>query len=296
MSAASQCTLAKSSDWVTGQGLDHGAPARVRLHPAEEDAGVVFVRTDRPTAPRIRCRLEHLRSMPRWTSLEEGGEWAHHVEHLLAAVAFAGVDNLLVEMTGDRLPMTCGGRCAPFYEALRAAGLKRQPAPRRTWSLKKPFFYLDPARPGGGDAASPALPGGRYLLALPAEEFSVSYVFDWSHLDEALVAVAEWAGGDPDPAILESRSYLVGEETEQFRAVVSAAVQDELLILRPPFPARDTREAARHKIVDVVGDLRLLGAPVRGRFVAFRTGHRIHHDALRALQQQGLLEPVELKG
>ena len=271
--------------------MDQDARPRVRFHPAVEGEGVVFVRSDEPGAPRVRCMPENLRSMPRWTSLEENGVWVHHTEHVLAAIAFCGVDNVCVEMDADRLPMIEGGTCARFVAALKGAGLVAQGMPRRVYSLRAPVFLLDRENTQGETSADPRLKDGRYVLGLPAEGLAVSTVFHWSHMPLLPVGVGEYErdDGETDSAFLMARSYLVESEKEQVRHLLGP-VQDQLMMLYPGCPPELAHEAARHKIVDFIGDMMILGRPLRGRFIAVRAGHRIHHDFIRHLVEQRLVE------
>lgn len=270
--------------------LDRDVRARVRFHPASGDEGIVFIRSDQPGQPSVRCRPENLRSMPRWTSLEENGCWVHHTEHVLAAVALCGVDNVRVEMDADRLPMTIGGTCAAFVAALQGAGLAPQAAPRRVFALKDPVFLLDRENTQGEKSNVPPLKDGRYVLGLPAESLSVSTVFHWSHMPALPIGVAECEmdGARADPALLQARSYWVESEKEQVGKLLGP-VQNQLMMLYPGCPAELAHEAARHKIVDFIGDMWILGRPLVGRFVAFRAGHRIHHELVRQLWGNDLL-------
>lgn len=264
--------------------LDRSARARMRFHSASAGEGIAFIRSDQPGQPRVRCTPENLRSMPRWTSLEEEGVWVHHTEHVLAAIALCGVDNVRVEMEADRLPVTPGGTCAEFVAALKGAGLVMQDAPRCVYSLKKPVFLLDRENTRGEETAVPPLKDGRYVLGLPADRLSVSTVFHWSHMSTLPVGVAEYEAdnGEADPTLLQARSYWVESEKEQVRKLLGP-VQDQLMMLYPGCPAELAHEAARHKIVDFIGDMWILGRPLIGRFVAFRAGHRIHHELVRQM-------------
>jgi UDP-3-O-[3-hydroxymyristoyl] N-acetylglucosamine deacetylase len=289
-----QTTLRASSDWLSGRHLDRDGKAGIRFHPAAEEEGIVFVRADLPGQPAVRCGPGNLRSMPRWTSLEDGGVEVHHTEHVLAALALCGVDNVRVEMDGSRVPMTAGFSAAAFCEALTKAGVRPLEAPRRVYALKAPLFFLDAQRTTGEVSGPPRLPEGRYVLGLPAARLSVSYVFHWAHLETLPIGVAEYEAGEGrlDPALISARSYLVESEVEDVRELLGP-VQAEVLKLYPNCPPALAQEAARHKIVDFIGDLMILGRPLRGRFAAFRTGHRIHHDLVRHLVDEKLLDLVE---
>ncbi len=289
----SQTTLRNPTPWIRGAHLDQDKQSGVRFHPADENAGIVFVRSDLPGQPEIHCRPEHLQSMPRWSALEESGNWVHHTEHVLAAIAFAAVDNVRVEMDSDRLPMAAGGTCEPFYQALRDAGLVSQRAARKVYSLKKPLCWMDGQSTTGETLNAPSVRNGRYILALPHDGFSVSSVFHWSHMPSLPIGVAEYeAGGDVvDADLLRARSYLVEPEKDQVGSALGP-IQDTLMMLYPHCPPELAIEAARHKIVDFVGDFMILGRPIRGRFAAVRAGHRIHHDMVQYLIAHDMVDII----
>ena len=269
--------------------------ARIRLHPAKAGAGIAFVRSDLPGQPTVRCVPENLQGMPRWTALAAEGVWVHHTEHVLAALALCDIDNALVEMDADRIPMMPGGTCAAFVAALQRAGRTPADAPRRVYRLKGPAFLLDPQNPSPPAPDSSPLQNGRYVMGVPADGFAVSTVFHWTHLGELPIGFAEYELREaaPDPQLLASRSYIVESEKAQMKELLGP-VQDNLMLLYPGCPTALSQEAARHKIVDFIGDLMVLGRPVQGRFVAVRAGHRIHHEWVRYLLANRLLELKEL--
>ena len=229
--------------------------------------------------------------MPRWTSLASAGNWVHHTEHILAAIALCGIDNMLVEMDTDRIPMMPGGTCTAFVAAMRNAGRSPSDALRQVYRLKGPAFLLDAQTPAGMPLDDPPLQGGRHIMALPADRLSVSTVFHWTHMDELPIGVAEFEFRDStsNSSIIDSRSYLVESEKTLVRNLLGPA-QHTLMILYPGCPTALAQEAARHKIVDFIGDMMVLGRPLHGRFAIFRAGHRIHHDFLRQLLSHNLLD------
>lgn len=289
-----QRTLEKSTSWLHGVHLDRDGRSGVRFHPAKEDEGIVFVRSDLPGEPEVRCLPDRLKTMPRWTSLEEDGNWVHHTEHVLAAIAFSGVDNLRVEMNSDRLPFMSDGSCAAFYDLIQYAGLACQDLPRRVYSLKEPAFFLDGRSTTGAPQNVPSVQYGRYILAIPSDGYSISTVFHWSHMDSLPVGVAEFEAGNGkiERSLLTSRSYLVETEKEHIHGLLGP-IEDRVMMLYPDCPPALAQEAARHKIVDFVGDMMILGKPLVGRYVAFRAGHSIHHDFLHSLIARDLLECID---
>lgn len=289
-----QYQLRRSTPWLEGAQLDRNATARIRLHPAAADAGIAFARSDLPGRPTVRCAPENLQGMPRWTALAADGVWVHHTEHVLAALALCGIDNAIVEMDADRIPVVSDGTCAAFVAALQHAGRTPVDAPRRVYRLKGPAFLLDPQNPSPPAPNHAPLQNGRYVMGVPADGFAVSTVFHWTHREELPIGFAEYEHGAvaPDPQLLASRSYIVESEKAQMKDLLGP-VQDNLMRLYPGCPTALSQEAARHKIVDFIGDLMVLGRPVQGRFVAVRAGHRIHHEWVRYLLANRLLELKE---
>ena len=273
--------------------LDQNVRARLRFHPAAVDEGIVFIRSDLPGHPRVRCAPENLRSMPRWTALEENEVWVHHTEHVLAAIALCGVDNVRVEMDADRVPMPRDVSCATFFDALTQVGVRQFDAARQVYVLDKAVFCLDPERTTGERTDVPELKDGRYILGVPSDRLSVSYVFHWPHVEGLPAGVAEYdasaRAGVRD--YITARSYLI--EGENVRNLLGS-VQDDLMRLYPGCPMALGREAARHKVVDFIGDLRVLGRPLLGRFIAFRTGHRIHHNFVGQLVREHAIKPMNM--
>ena len=130
-----QTTVARTTAPVSGLQLDREAHASLRFHPAPADHGVVFVRSDLPGEPRVECRVERVGLQARWSSLEQDGVVVHFTEHILAALAGCDVDNVLIELDSDRVPVVSGGSCLGFAEALTATGTSTFFAPRSTMTL-----------------------------------------------------------------------------------------------------------------------------------------------------------------
>jgi UDP-3-O-acyl-N-acetylglucosamine deacetylase len=235
--------------------------------------------------------LENLRQQPRWTSLAEDSVWVHHTEHLLAAIAGAGIDNILVEMSTDSIPIVSGGSCADFYKALVEAGSTAQEAPKRVFSLQKPVFLEAELSTPGNHAESVSGHLKRCILGTPSESFSISYVFHVPHIDQMRIGFAEYypALNSFEDYISRARSYFLNCESEELSTLLSP-VQHDFIVLEERSSNLIVNEVARHKVMDFIGDLMILGKPVTGRFVAVRSGHSHHHAFIRSLKQNGCLE------
>ncbi len=250
---------------VSGTGLHTGAPSVARLVPAPPQAGISFRRMDAPGAPMIRASLDEVVATGRGVVL---GRMARvsTVEHLLSAARGLGIDNLIVELDGEELP--CGdGSAQIFVEALERAGPVQQDAPRRPIVLDAPVWVSNKAS---------------IIVAVPSPEFSVTYV---ATADGAALApqIAEFRAGTDDyvHAIAPARTWGLAAEIESLRArgLARGASLSSVLVIGPEGFVNEPRfpdEMARHKILDVVGDLALLGRPLQAHVVAVRAGHGLH--------------------
>ena len=196
----------RSEAALSGKGLHEGRPARVRLLPAEAGSGVCFARTDLPGAPTVPAAAEWVvADAGRRTQLRRGAAEVHTVEHLLAALSAARVDNVRVELDGPELP-GLDGSARPWAEALAAAGAAEQPAERRELRLTRPVsFELDGARLS-------ALPTGRAALEL-------SYTLDYSRAGVPVQTVeAALPGTDLAAEILPARTFVLAAEADALLA------------------------------------------------------------------------------
>lgn len=289
-----QQTIARSTDALKGEALDLTRRATVRFHPGAPDAGFVFVRADLPGSPEIACRPENAMSMPRWTSLVQEDVVVHHTEHVLAAAAGLGIDNLRMELTGDRVPVMVGGSAQAFVETLANAGVVRQRAPREVFRLRQALF-LEASLDGGTAIRGTTDLRTRAIACLPSDRFTAQYVFQAMQGEKEFVATAEWDGGPLSfvGPLSSARSYYLASEEKQLRVILNPLLR-RLIRLGPTTPQKRITEVARHKLVDFIGDLAILGRRIQGRFIAVRSGHALHHDLVRALAAGGQLERFRL--
>ena len=295
-----QKTLQQATGALTGLRLDEDRPATLRIHPAPPDTGIVFVRADLPGVPQVACALANLRDQSRWSSLAVDDIWVHHTEHVLAALLGCGVDNALIELDCDRVPVLGGGSCREFTRALRAAGLVEQDAPRTVYVLTEPVYLSTPLDSPRGAAeqtsaeptpsSAPAAPA-RTLLAMPARTLSVSYVFQVPAVPDMRAGLCEFTAGATafDDQLAAARTYYLQLERSAVAPLLSSAQRD-YLVLDAGSPQALVDEVAHHKTVDLLGDLFLLGRPLLARLCAWRTGHRFHHEFLRTLFRRGVVE------
>jgi len=261
----------------SGTGLHSGAPARVRLVPAPEGAGIAIVRELDGRRVEIPARPEFVVSTERATTLALGGVCAATVEHLLAALYGLGIDNLRAELDGPELP-ALDGSAAPWVELLRRAGLREQAAARRRLVLERELEVRE---------------GGRWIRAEPAAGFAVAYAIDYAHpaLGRQQLAIE---CDDPDRfarEIAPARTFGFASELGALReadlarggSLACAVLVGERGVVNPE-GLRFPDELVRHKILDLLGDLALLGVRLRAHVRVERGGHRLHQALVAALE------------
>jgi len=262
---------------IEGVGYWSGEDVRVEFRPAPVDSGIVFVRGDLPGAPRIPAVIEHHVQTPRRTTLRLGRATVEMIEHLMAALAGMGIDNC--ELWVDRPEMPgCDGSCMPFVEALRAAGLLEQDAPRRQRVIDRVI------RLGNCESWIEARPccSGKRVLRYELDYGSGSPIGRQS-LEISLSPRHFHVNLAP------SRTFLLESEAAEIKArgLGRRATCRDLLVFGPKGPIdnqlRFPDECVRHKMVDMVGDLALAGCDLVGRFVAYRSGHRLNAELVRAI-------------
>ena len=278
MKAEFQKTL-RSRVTIEGLGVHSAAPARVTLHPADSDSGVVFLRTGLPGG-RDRL-LEAKRTNVTHTALctmlgDDSGPCVSTVEHLLAALSGLQVDNVLIEIDGPETPIM-DGSAADFVAAIDRAGIATQSHRRRRLKILKRvrveqaggWAEFLPAANGFRldveiDFASPAIGRQRYAFSLDTTTFRKE------------IARARTFGFVSDVKRMWQAGYALGSSLENSVAIDG----DEIL---NPEGLRYKDEFVRHKALDAVGDLSLAGAPLIGAYRAFRPGHKLNALALDAL-------------
>ncbi|HEY8417946.1 MAG TPA: UDP-3-O-acyl-N-acetylglucosamine deacetylase [Limnochordales bacterium] len=257
---------------MTGTGLHSGRPCRLTLLPAPADAGVRWQRADLDGQPVVPAAVEHVVDTQRATTLGLGEARVQTVEHVMAALAGMGVDNALVQVDGPEPPLA-DGAAAAFVDLIRSAGVVTLEAPRRVRRVTRPV------------AASY---GDAHIVALPADRLRVTYVFVSDHpalgtqfaeytIDPetfaAEIAPARTVGWLAEVEALRRRGLALGATLE------SAVVVGERELVTPQ---RFPNEVARHKILDIVGDLALVGR-VQAHIIAVRSGHALHAALARRL-------------
>lgn len=266
---------------VAGEGIHSGRRSVVTLVPAPIDHGIVFVRTDRPQSAEVRASAEAVIDTRRGVTLGPRDAPVRTIEHLLAAAAGLGITNLVVEVAGEELPVL-DGSAGPYCLLLQRAGIEEQPAVAHPLILPHPLWV-------GHEGAS--------VFIVPAAVLRITYAVPLDHpvLGPVVVADVELKGETFTREVAPARTWGFAADVEKLRAqgLAAGATLDRALGIGPAgymSPPRLPDEPARHKILDLVGDLALLGRPVVGHCVAVGAGHALHLELVRALQTAGAPE------
>lgn len=264
-----QHTLREPAEF-TGVGLHTGAAAAVRIVPAEPDAGL-SIRFG-PDGPIVPALAEYIVDTRRATVLGVGERTLSTVEHLLSALSATGVDNALIEADGPEIPVLDGS--AEPFAATFSTLLLEQPAERRRFVIDRPVAFSD------GDAR---------LIALPSDDFRVTICVDFAPPVGTQFYSATVGARSYLEEIAPARTFGYLHEVEALLAagLARGGSLDNALVFAPEGPLTPLRwpnEVVRHKALDLIGDLALLGARPRGEFVSIKSGHRLHAAATRALR------------
>jgi UDP-3-O-[3-hydroxymyristoyl] N-acetylglucosamine deacetylase/3-hydroxyacyl-[acyl-carrier-protein] dehydratase len=275
-------TTIRNSVSVEGLGLFGGQPCSMRFLPAHADCGIVFVRTDRGKAPLlIAADVSNVAKRPRRSCLTNGSATVETVEHVLSAAWGMGIDNIQIELSADETPSTDGSPL-PFVEALKQAGVEEQAAPQKLLVISEPVAVSE------GDAMIAALPG-------PADCLDILYDLDYTDRSASVARqVMAFCMGKDDYAakLAPARTFLLEEEATAFQAqgLGKHLTYKDVLVMADRGPIenelRFPDEHVRHKMVDLIGDLALLGRRIRGRIVAYKSGHELNHTLVRKLAQR----------
>lgn len=247
------------------------------LRPAPANHGVVFRRMDLPGMPTIPARPEYVTDTQYATTIARDGASVKTIEHLLSALAGMGVDNVQVDLTGSEVPIL-DGSAALFVELVRQAGLRRQFSPKTFLKVRRPIAVEA---------------GARSLRIVPSQRLKVIYTMCFDHplLGEQTVAM-EMGRERFVREVAPSRTYGFVRDLESLwrlglakgGSLENALVIGEEGVLNGPLRFPD--ELVRHKILDLLGDLYLLGKPLVGTIIAHGAGHQLHLELVQRIQAQ----------
>jgi len=267
----------KSLVSATGVGLHTGQKVRLTLRPAQPDTGVVFRRIDLPAAPEIPARGELVGETRLCSCLVSGDTKIYTIEHLMSALAGLGVDNVYVDLDGPEVPIM-DGSAAPFVLLIQQAGIEEQGAPKRFLRVKKRIEAKE---------------GDKWAVLEPYEGFKLSFsiVYDHPVIEKSNTSLTvDFASTSYLKEVARARTYGFMQEVEDLREVglalggglENAVVLDEHRVLNAE-GLRYADEFIRHKILDAIGDLYLLGRPLLAAFSAHKSGHALNNRLLREL-------------
>jgi len=264
-----------------GIGIHTGRSVKMSLRPAPANSGVVFTRIDLPAAATIEAKPAHIVDVHHATTIGKNGVKVRTIEHLMAAFAGTGLDNVLVELDGEEVPVM-DGSAAPFVELIRKAGLKRQMV-AKTYLKIKERLVVESERSS--------------IQIVPSERLQVIYTMPFDHplLGEQSVAFDITRETFADE-IASCRTYGFLKDIEALRrrnlglggSFENAIVIGEGGVVNGDLRFRD--ELVRHKVLDLLGDLYLLGRPVLGTVIAHGAGHYLHTRLVREIQRHLDLE------
>jgi UDP-3-O-[3-hydroxymyristoyl] N-acetylglucosamine deacetylase/3-hydroxyacyl-[acyl-carrier-protein] dehydratase len=266
---------------IAGPGLFSGESATLTFAPAPAGTGVTFLRQQDDRVATIPARVTNVMRRPRRTCLRNGTLHVDTVEHCLAALAGMGVDNVTVRLAGGTTGELPGGdgSSKPFCDVIQDAGIVEQDTPVEPLIIKRPLQV------NLGDATLAALPG-------PTDRLEI--IYDFEAPPPVGRQLFSFHLGDDDfvHQLAPARTFVFDHEAEELRArgIGKHLSPKELLVISKTGPIDNTfrfpDECARHKALDLIGDLSLVGRPIRGRLVAHKSGHQLNHLLARKLLDQ----------
>ncbi len=296
-----QKTIARAVT-LSGVGLHTGHPTQMTFHPAQPNTGIRFVVPNGSGQVEIPALVDYVVEISRGTVLGKNGVKIYTTEHVLAAAAGLGIDNLLIEMTADE-PPAMDGSAYPFVEALQEAGIVEQDAPREYLEVERTLSYRN-----NRDAID--------IVVVPSAEFRVTYMIDYPHPSVGTQYTSMYSMEEFVREFSKARTFCLLSETERLKTAgliqggslenavvfVDAEMSEENIDrLRRLFHTDDNvkrgkitlddrelrypNEPVRHKVLDLIGDLALVGVPVKGHVLAARGGHSSHVEVARMLRK-----------
>ena len=282
-SVLSQRTL-KSITRAVGVGLHSGQRVELTLRPAPVDHGIVFRRVDLPEPVSIAMSAESVTDTRLASTISAGGAKVQTVEHLMSACAGLGIDNLLIDITADEVPIL-DGSASSFVFLLQSAGIAEQKAPRRFIRVKRPVEI----REGEGADA-------KWARLDPYHGYKLSFEIDFDHRvvnSTGQRVEFDLGSGSYSRDIARARTFGFTKEVEYMRSkglalgggLDNAIVMDDSKVLNAGGLRYDD-EFVKHKILDAMGDLYVIGRPLLAAYSAFRSGHALNNRLLRELLAQ----------
>jgi len=256
-------------------GLHSGRKVSMKIKPADVDEGIVFIRTDLPDNHRIKADIGNVCDTTLATTIGNNGSAVSTIEHLMSAFSGMGIDNAIVEVNAPEVPIM-DGSALPFVRMLKTVGTQTQGKCKKLLVINEAISVED---------------GVGAVMLLPASEFKITYKIDFDHPAigqqtyhmtfsdanyEEEICAARTFGFLKDVEYMQARGLALGGSLQ------NAVVLDDKTIINKE-GLRCANEFVKHKILDAIGDLSLLGMPIIGHFIAYKSGHRLNNQLLQAV-------------
>jgi UDP-3-O-[3-hydroxymyristoyl] N-acetylglucosamine deacetylase/3-hydroxyacyl-[acyl-carrier-protein] dehydratase len=271
-----QKTIAKEVS-IKGIGIHSGKQVKVVLKPSLANSGINFIRVDLEDHPVIPAHISKIIPRLRRTSIGYNGVEIHTIEHLMAALAGLGIDNLMVELDSDELPALDGSSLG-FVQAIKEAKIVEQEFPKKYFYIREPHWIAQ-------DDSS--------IIVLPCNEFRISYTLNYDHpLLKSQYMNLTLKEEIFEKELAPSRTFCLEKEVDSLRKQdlgKGANFENTLVVGEGGVVNNKLRfedEFVRHKICDVIGDFYLLGCPLKGHIIAIKSGHPLNIKLLQKLQYQ----------
>jgi UDP-3-O-[3-hydroxymyristoyl] N-acetylglucosamine deacetylase/3-hydroxyacyl-[acyl-carrier-protein] dehydratase len=264
---------------ITGRGMFGGKQANVVFRPAPENTGVIFVRTDVTEPVRISAIAPNIAERSRRTTIKKGSVSIETIEHCLAAVSAMEVDNVIVEVDNTELPAPdCSS--VEYFKVLKQIGVIEQKAGRKEFVITEPITIAD------GDAS---------IYALPHSDGGLNITFDLDYGSHTGIGRQIFSCSITPESfernLAPARTFLLEPEARQFQArgLGTHMTARDILVINSDGPIKNSyrfsNECVRHKIVDLIGDLALVGRAIAGRIVAYKSGHSLNQQLVKRLYE-----------
>lgn len=274
-----QRTIEKETG-LSGIGLHTGEKVNISFKPADVDQGINFIRVDLPNKPTIKADPNNIcpdDDIPRCTAIGSGDAKIYTVEHLLSALWGLGICNLTVEIDSNETP-GLDGSSIEYYNVIKEAGIKDQDKPQEVYVVQEPMGVEK---------------NGASIVVFPSNEFKVSYILDYdnplmkSQFYEAVIDEDEF-----EHEVAPCRTFCLEKEADELQknGLGKGANYDNTLVVGEKGVIKNKLrfddEFARHKVLDLIGDLYLLGAPIQGHIYAVKSGHFLNVSLLKKISEQ----------
>lgn len=262
---------------LSGKGLFSGGDVKLVFRPAEANTGVVFVRTDLDEPVTIQVNSENIAERDRRTAVKKGSVSVETPEHCLAALNALEIDNIIIEIDNAELP-GLDGSANEYFRILSKAGIVEQKEPRRDLVITEPVSITD---------------GDKSIYALPYSDGGLNITYDLDYTQHTGVGrqlySCQVSSGHFERELAEARTFCLEAEARQMRAhgIGTHLTPKDILVINSDGPIKNAfrypNECVRHKVVDLIGDLMLVGRRVVGRIVAYKSGHALNQRLAKEL-------------